>query len=204
MVVKIPKLYRTKIIEIETEDEPIEIEIRGYRPADIEYAANLQNLRNQLPSLFNKLKIFRDLQNKIIDESKKHTPDTPMTPEELESSFVDNMLQIKDNDYTEEELRELEESKVEVDRIQKEIEINASLLGQRGLKRYFYKDDPEYQQAENENRATEHIDKIPDIEIDQDNLTRVAYAMIELSAPNNKLNKRLERKIKKKAAGKGK
>ncbi len=200
MVVKIPKLYRTKIVEIDVgEDEPVEIEVRGYRPVDIEIAAKLQSLRNQLPALFNKLKVFRELQAKLIKEAQKQSTDKPISEDELEEKFIDSVLQIDDNDFTEEELQELENSKAEVDRIQREIEEYGSILGQRGLKRFYYKDDDGYREAELNNNATDYIDKLPDIEIDQDNLLKIAYAMIELSAPNQELQKRLEKKT-----GKGK
>lgn len=201
-MVNIPRLYRSKTIEIQVEPEsdPISIEVRGYRPIDIEYAAKLQSLRNELPTLFNRLKVFRDLQNKLIKQAKKRTAENPISPDELESQFMDNVMKIEDSDYTEEELRELEDAKARVDEIQAEIEYNASILGQRGLKRYFFQDEPEYQEAESRNKLTDYIDSIPDIEIDQDNLLKVAYAMVELSAPNEKLQKRLERK----AADKGK
>ncbi|OPY25045.1 MAG: hypothetical protein A4E26_00023 [Methanobacterium sp. PtaU1.Bin097] len=201
MVVKIPKLYRTRTIEIDTgEEEPIEIEIRGYRPADIDIAAKLQSLRNELPALFNKLKVFRDLQQKLIEKAKEATGDEPISEDELENEFIDGILSLDDNEFTEEELQELEDSKVEVDRINKEMEEYASVLGQRGLKRFFYKDDKDYKEAESSNTATDYIDQLPDIEIDQDYLLQIAYAMIELSAPNQKLQRRLE----KKAADKGK
>lgn len=201
MVVKIPKLYRTKTIEIDVgEEEPIEIEVRGYRPVDIEIAAKLQSLRNELPALFNKLKVFRELQNKLIKEAQKQPADKPLSEEELGDKFIDGVLQIQDNEFTEEELQELENSKSEVDRINREIEEYASILGQRGLKRFYYKDDEGYKEAESNNEGTDYIDKLQDIEIDQDHLLKIAYAMIELSAPNQKLQKRLE----KKAADKGK
>jgi hypothetical protein len=200
MVVKIPKLYRTKIVEIEVDGEIHEIEVRGYRPTDIEIAAKLQSLRNELPALYNRLKVFRDLQEKLIREAQKHSADEPITEEELEEKFIGDVLQIKDEDYTEEEIQELIESKEEVSRIQQEIEKYGSKLGQRGLKRFYLKDEPGYKEAESRNEGTDYINNFQDIEIDQDHLLEIAYVMIELSAPNEKLQNRLARK----AAGKGK
>jgi len=147
----------------------------------------LQKYTTELPSLMGKAKVLRDVQNKLINTIDEDNPQ----PEEIEKNFVSLLNDLDDDDFTDEEIKELMEIVQDIQEMEGEITKISYKLGQRGLKRALYKEDEDYREeylkAEHENRLTEWIDTQEDIDVDMDHLNNIANIMIQLGMPNRQL-----------------
>ncbi len=200
-MVKLPKTYRSITLELDIgEEEPLKVEVRGYRPTDIDLASEIQEIRHQLPLMASKLNMVKDIQKKIFAKAKKSRKQ--ISQAEVEKLALEEFNNMSMEDLSDEDLKELQGALKEKDRINKELEKVATTLGQRGAKRFFYRDEKEFQEAESQNRGTEYIDKLPDIELDIDNLRKIAFTMLDLSAPSSELQEKLENKSKEDDKGK--
>lgn len=184
----IPRFGRSKdYILIDEDGNEQLVKIKGYRASDHELVIKLQKYSAELPSLMGKAKILRELQAKFINQLDEEN----FNPEDLEKNFVSMIGSLNDDDYTEEEIQDLMNSVQEIQEIEGEVTRISVLLGQRGLKRYLYKEDPDtkeaYRQAEHENRLTEYLDGLEDIDVDMDHLQNIANIMIELGLPKRPL-----------------
>lgn len=193
-MVNIPKLYKTKIIAIDVGEGPVEIELRGYRPIDIEYVAALQNLKNQIPEIFAQLSMFEDVKKKMLAKINVSVKSGRIDEEKLKQETMKEIVAMSKNGLSDDMFTEMLKVKEKTDSIELEITKLSYALGQRGLKRFFYKDEPEFKEAERANKTTEYIDGLPDIEVDPIYLKQVAYTMIELGGPSEKLQETLEKK----------
>lgn len=137
----------------------VEIELEGYRVADSDYVLELMNARNELITLSNKYSKIKDAYEKV------------------------EKGEITELDLDDRVLEDLKRLKNAVDELQIKIDKVSYPLAQRGLKRALYKDEPEYKEAERENRLTEFIDSLPDIEIPPAHISRVVNVMLKLSKP---------------------
>lgn len=186
--VAIPKFGRKQsYILIDENGNEHEIKIRGYRASDHELVLKLQKYTTELPSLMGKAKVLRDVQNKLINTIDEDNPQ----PEEIEKNFVSLLNDLDDDDFTDEEIKELMEIVQDIQEMEGEITKISYKLGQRGLKRALYKEDEDYREeylkAEHENRLTEWIDTQEDIDVDMDHLNNIANIMIQLGMPNRQL-----------------
>lgn len=186
--VAIPKFGRKQsYILIDENGNEHEIKIRGYRASDHELVLKLQKYTTELPSLMGKAKVLRDVQNKLINTIDEDNPQ----PEEIEKNFVSLLNDLDDDDFTDEEIKELMEIVKDIQEMEGEITKISYKLGQRGLKRALYKEDEDFQneylKAEHENRLTKWIDKQEDIDVDMDHLNNIANIMIQLGMPNRQL-----------------
>ena len=186
--VAIPKFGRKQsYILIDENGNEHEIKIRGYRASDHELVLKLQKYTTELPSLMGKAKVLRDVQNKLINTIDEDNPQ----PEEIEKNFVSLLNDLDDDDFTDEEIKELMEIVKDIQEMEGEITKISYKLGQRGLKRALYKEDEDYREeylkAEHENRLTEWIDTQEDIDVDMDHLNNIANIMIQLGMPNRQL-----------------
>lgn len=184
----IPKFGRKQsYILIDENGNEHEIKIRGYRASDHELVLKLQKYTTELPSLMGKAKVLRDVQNKLINTIDEDNPQ----PEEIEKNFVSLLNDLDDDDFTDEEIKELMEIVQDIQEMEGEITKISYKLGQRGLKRALYKEDEDYREeylkAEHENRLTEWIDTQEDIDVDMDHLNNIANIMIQLGMPNRQL-----------------
>lgn len=184
----IPKFGRTQsYILIDENGNEHEIKIRGYRASDHELVLKLQKYTTELPALMGKAKVLRDVQNKLINTIDEDNPQ----PEEIEKNFVSLLNDLDDDDFTDEEIKELMEIVQDIQEMEGEITKISYKLGQRGLKRALYKEDEDYREeylkAEHENRLTKWIDKQEDIDVDMDHLNNIANIMIQLGMPNRQL-----------------
>lgn len=157
MVVKIPRLFKTKTIKINDE----EIELKGYRVIDNELVVPILHKRNEVTKY---------------------------------AIALNGLTKKSDEELSEEDLEKAIEMKDQLDSITAEVRVLSNDLAQRGLKRFYYKDEPEYKEAEKDNNLTEYIDSLPDIEIDPDSATLIVNEMIALGSPTEAI----------KEAGKGK
>lgn len=184
----IPKFGRKQsYILIDENGNEHEIKIRGYRASDHELVLKLQKYTTELPSLMGKAKVLRDVQNKLINTIDEDNPQ----PEDIEKNFVSLLNDLDDDDFTDEEIKELMEIVQDIQEMEGEITKISYKLGQRGLKRALYKEDEDYREeylkAEHENRLTKWIDKQEDIDVDMDHLNNIANIMIQLGMPNRQL-----------------
>lgn len=161
--------------------------IKGYRFVDQKMVTTLQKYTVELPALMSQAKILRELQGKFIEQMNEG--DIP--EEDMEKNFMAIIDGLNDDDYSEDEIKELIQLVKNIKEMEGEISELIYTLGQRGLKRAVYKDEPEYseeyRQAEKENRITEWIDGQEDIDIDIDHLSKIANIMIELGQPTKSL-----------------
>lgn len=171
--IKIPQLYRTRELDILGH----KIEIRGYRPIDHDYVVALMHKQGKLPELIGKQDKIKTLIAPLMQKMAKKGKQP--SEEEINTTLLKNMK--------EEDMQELMGIKNEIDTINAELQVLSEALAQRGLKRFYYKDDDEFKQAERENRGTEYIDGLEDIPIDPDNMLLIATTMIELGSPTKPL-----------------
>jgi len=167
--VKIPKLYRERELDILGN----KVLIRGYRPIDHDYVVALISKQGQLPELIKKEDKIKGLMQGVFQKMAQSGKQP--TEEEINKELLKN-ISVEDFD-------DLMAIKEEQERLQGELQVLSEALAQRGLKRFFYRNDPEFIQAERENRGTEYIDSLDPIEIDPDNMLLVATTMIELGSP---------------------
>jgi len=137
----------------------LEVEIEGYRVADSEYVLKLLEAQNQLILLADKYNKIREVYDNLSAED------------------------ITEVSIPEETAKEIKELKDRVDELQIQIDRAAYPLAQRGLKRAFYRDTDGYREAQRENRLTEYIDSLPDIEVPPVYVREVVNTMLELSKP---------------------
>lgn len=202
-MVNIPNFSKSKIIEVESDRGIEEITITEYRPTDSSLVAKIQVMQEKLPALILKVDALKGLREKIQTKAlkeKKLNRNKEISEEEATQLLFDAASELNDSDFSEDDLLELEEMRKEIASIQGEVYELTSTLGQRGLKRFYYKNEPEYIQAEKDNRATDYIDSLDDIPFPVPKLNEIAIAMIQLGSPPESLQKKLERK----ADGKGK
>ncbi len=169
-MVKIPRLFRSKTINVEGED----IELRAYKVIDNEYVIPLQKKRNEIITLSLRLfKLSHKEDGTIEREVDGETIEVPKTVDK--TAF----------DYTEEDFNEVTRINNELDDLKEKVDQYSAKIAQRGLKRFYYKDEPEYKEARRDNQLTEYIDSLPDIPVDFDNQRLIANTMIELGSPTN-------------------
>lgn len=184
----IPKFGRTQdYILVDEDGNEHLVKIKGYRASDHELVLKLQKFTTELPTLMGKAKVLREVQKKVINSIDQNDPQ----PDEIEKNFISSLNDLDDDDYTEEEIQELMELVKDIQEMEAEITKISYKLGQRGLKRFLYKEDPdtreEYLKAEHENRLTKWIDTQEDIDVDMDHLNNIANIMIQLGMPNRQL-----------------
>ena len=130
---------------------------------------------------------MKDFQKKFLEQLDEEN----FTPEGVEQNFISMISELNDDDYTEEEIQELMNSVKEIQEIEGKLGQISYKLGQRGLKQALYSEDPdtrdEYNRARSENRLTEYIDGLEDIDVDMDHLSNIANIMIELGRPSRPL-----------------
>lgn len=187
-MVAIPKFGRSKnYILIDEDGNDHNIKIKGYRASDHELVIKLHKLSAELPKLMEKASILKDFKKKFMDSLNEEN----FTPEGVEQNFISMISELNDDDYTEEEIQELMNSVKEIQEIEGKLGQISYTLGQRGLKRALYSEDPdtrdEYNRARSENRLTEYIDGLEDIDVDMDHLSNIANIMIELGRPSRPL-----------------
>lgn len=197
-MVAIPKFGRNKhYILVDTEGNEHDVIIKGYRASDHELVIKLQKYSAELPSLMAKATILKEMQTKFAEQLNEDN----FTPEDVEKNFMSMIGNLNDDDYTEDEIQELITSVKNIQELEGEVTKISYQLGQRGLKRFFYKEDPDtvdaYRQAEHSNRLTEYLDGLEDIDVDMDHLQNVANIMIELGMPNRPIGGRGKGKSKK-------
>ncbi len=201
MVVKIPKTYRSKILELDIgEPELLKVEVRGYRPADIDLVVEIEDIRREIPKLTSKLKVFQKIKDKVTAKAKKSRKQ--VSEKELQEKIKKEFREAKDSDYSEEEIQEILDGTKEINKINSQLNKVTAILGQRGAKRFYYRDEKEFREAENNNTLTEYIDSLPDIEFDIDNLRNIAFTMLDLSSPSKELEEKLDKKAKEDDKGK--
>lgn len=204
-MVNIPKTYRSKTLHLDVgEIEPLIIEIRGYRPADIDLASEIQEIRNELPRTVQKLELVKDIVKKVQLKAKKANKN--MTELEAQKMAIEEFNKMDVDKLSDDEVKQVMDARNEVDKVNAKLSLACSELAQRGLKRFFYKDEKDFKEAEITNTLTDHIDSLPDIDMDIDNQRTVAFTMLDLSKPSEDLQTKLENKQKEdlKEAGKGK
>lgn len=184
----IPKFGKHKeYLLIDEEDNEHLIKIKGYRASDHEMVIQLQKLSAELPGLTAKAKILHDLQAKFLSELNEDN----FNPEDIEQNFISMISGLNDEDYTDQEIEDLMKSVQQIQELEGQVANLSFKLGQRGLKRFFYLEDPEtrdeYLQAQRDNRLTEWIDEQEDIDVDMHHLNNVANIMIELGMPTRPL-----------------
>lgn len=154
-----------------------EVEIEGYRVIDSEYVIPLIEKRNEAYEIgIAYQKFMKSIENK------------------------------KDDDITIEDAKKIKKMKDRIDKLIVEISQISYPLAQRGMKRALYKNTQEYKKAEKENRTTEYLDQLPDIELPPHMVTEIVNTMLELGNPdligiptdeNRKKKKRKKRTLKK-------
>lgn len=175
-MVDIPNLYPEQ--ELIINGNPVLI--GSYSGYDTTYTVPLQQCKTQLPELIRKVSIFKNIQNKINAQKKDNA--------ELQDEDVMTYLQeMDDDDFSDEEIHELMEATDKVHELNAQIEEYSELLAQRGLKRFYYKDEPEYIQADIDNNLKNYLDSLPTIKASMDDFKRIANTMIELGGPSEKL-----------------
>jgi len=132
----------------------IDIEIEGYRVVDSEYVIPLIQKRNEALEIGVK---YQQLIKKIEGKDE--------------------------SEITEEDAALIKELKNRVDTLLIEISRISYPLAQRGVKRALYRDTDGYREAESENRLTEYLDSLPDIEMPPSMVTEVVNTMLELGNP---------------------
>lgn len=187
-MVAIPKFGRNKnYILIDEDGNNHNIKIKGYRASDHKLVIQLHKLSAELPKLMEKASILKDFQKKFLDSLNEDN----FTPEGVEQNFISMISELNDDDYTDEEIQDLMNSVQEIQEIEGKVSELSYKLGQRGLKRALYSEDPdtrdEYNRARSENRLTEYIDGVEDIDVDMDHLSNIANIMIELGRPTHPL-----------------
>lgn len=111
---KIPRLFKTKTITIETDEGPMDFKIKGYRGTDYDFVTNLDKVANKINTLITKL-------NRIGTETKEKD---------------DEGNPIKE--FTDEEIDELKELSHKVSDYKKEAREYNHILAQRGIKRTLF------------------------------------------------------------------
>lgn len=132
----------------------VDVEIEGYRVVDNEYVLPLIEKRNEIYKLG-------------LDYNQ----------------LYQNLLEKGPDGITEEDAGQVKELKDKVDKLLVELSELSYPLAQRGLKRALYKDEEEYVKAEQEDRLTEYIDSLPDVEIPPHLVNKVVNTMLKLSNP---------------------
>lgn len=198
--IKIPKLYPTETVEIEGN----KIELRGYKAGDRPYVILIEQIQLDMNPILKEIGEFQvEIMALIQDDTGKQ-----FTDEELkEAGTLDRVLEITDQvNALKLKVDEVSDRLIFGDSESDEMEGPGYLLAQRGLKRFFYKDCPEFKEAKREDRLIEYIDSLPDIEIARQHVMLVANTMISLSNPPKGLQKSIEDRMREdeKAAGKGK
>lgn len=133
----------------------IDVEIEGYRVVDSEYVIPLIEKRNEALEIGVK---YQKLIKKIEGKNE--------------------------SEITEEDAALIKELKNRVDTLIIEISRISYPLAQRGVKRALYRDTEEYREAESENRLTEYLDSLPDVEMPPSMVTEVVNTMLELGNPD--------------------
>lgn len=136
-----------------------EVEIEGYRVADSEYVLRLLEAQNKMILLADKYNKIKSVYDGLTEK---------------------DITEINIPGKTAKELKELKDA---VDELQIQIDEASYPLAQRGLKRALYRDDEGYREAQRENRITEYIDSLPDIEVPPLYIREVVNTMLELSKP---------------------
>ena len=132
-----------------------EIEIEGYHVIDSEYVIPLIEKRNEA------YEIGTEYQQ-----------------------FIEKIEKKKGKNITPEDARQIKKMKDRIDKLLVEVSQISYPLAQRGIKRALYKNTKEYKEAEKENKTTEYIDKLPDIELPPYAVTEIVNTMLELGNPD--------------------
>lgn len=136
--VAIPKYGRVKEYILTDENGNTEtVKIKGYRASDHELVIKLHKFSTELPVLMGKTEILREMQSKFISELTEDN----FTPEDVPKNFMAMINSLNDDDYTEEEIKDLLEVVQNIQVMEGELSEISSKLGQRGLKRAKYGDD---------------------------------------------------------------
>lgn len=132
-----------------------EVEIEGYHVIDSEYVIPLVEKRNEA------YEIGAEYQQ-----------------------FIEKIGKKKDKEITPEDAKKIKKIKDKIDKLLVEVSQISYPLAQRGIKRALYKNTKEYKEAEKENKATEYIDKLPNIELPPYAVTEIVNTMLELGNPD--------------------
>jgi hypothetical protein len=169
--IKIPKLVPKEIIEIEGN----KIELNGYKPYDYPLVLSIEAIHKEnLRPLLKKVgEMEREIQDIAVDKEGNTIPD-----EELKKNGkYDRIIDISDEILISmDKLKEIEDVLIygnDEDVSMDEMKGPASILTQRGLKRFYYSQDMEPQE----------LDAIPDIEIGRKYIIPITNTIIELSKP---------------------
>lgn len=113
------------------------VKIKGYRASDHELVIKLHKFSTELPVLMGKTEILREMQSKFINELTEDN----FTPEDVPKNFMAMINSLNDDDYTEDQIKDLLEVVQNIQVMEGELSEISSKLGQRGLKRAKYGDD---------------------------------------------------------------
>jgi hypothetical protein len=94
----------------------------------------------------------------------------------------------KDTDYSKEEILEIMDMRDEALELNNGIKDLRSIIAQRGLKRFYYKNEPEFKQAEKEGTLTDYIDSLEDVPLDLVDELTVYNAMSRISKTRRPLD----------------
>lgn len=135
------------------------------------------------------LKGYRVIDNELVVALQHKRNET-----NLLAVSLNQLANKKESEITEKDLKEIKNLSDDIDNVMKDIKEISYDLAQRGLKRFYYKDEPGFKEAEKDNKLTEYLDSLENIEIDYDTANMVCNTMVELGSPTEPL----------KDAGKGK
>lgn len=196
-MVNIPNFSKSQIIKVESDQGVEEITISEYQAIDTELVEKIMAYQVKLPGLMMKVNALEGYRNKLQSKLVKVGN---VGEEELEKIMMETASEIDDSKFTKKDVQDIENMAEEAAKMKGDLTLLTWKLGQRGLKRFYYQDEPEYLEAERTNQATKFIDAQKDIKFSVDTMGEIAMIMINLG----KAPKKLQRKLEKKAAGKGK
>lgn len=202
-IMKVPNFYTTKDYTLIDKDGKEHIvKIGEYKAIDMPYILKLQQLERKLPQAIAKADVLEKILKPVVKEVEKGTD---LSREEFEKMIEEEAKKYPDTKLTKKQLGDLRKADAELNDIKAKKAYYCEKLAQRGLKRYYYKDRKEYKQAAKEDRLTEYLDDLNDIEgIPVPDLECISNIMISLGAVPQRLRKTDKGKQEKKKASKKK
>jgi hypothetical protein len=194
-MVKIPQFYKYKdytLTDIEGNEHIIKV--GEYKAVDMPYVLKLQQLQLELPSLALKAERFKEILKPILEDIEGKDD---ITEEEFQGKLAEEVSKLKEDDFSEEDIQEMQNATKDIQKLDAEFKECSAKLAQRGLKRFYYKEEAEYKEADRNNNLTEYIDSLPDIEMSVEDLNNIAVIMLQLGAPKKQFGRQ-------KGNGKGK
>jgi uncharacterized protein YpuA (DUF1002 family) len=158
------------------------------------YVLKLQQLQLELPSLALKAERFKEILKPILEDIEGKDD---ITEEEFQGKLAEEVSKLKEDDFSEEDIQEMQNATKDIQKLDAEFKECSAKLAQRGLKRFYYKEEAEYKEADRNNNLTEYIDSLPDIEMSVEDLNNIAVIMLQLGAPKKQFGRQ-------KGNGKGK